>query len=112
MPGKTTLLRQLFSKAQYVLLEDPDIQGRIRSDPRTFLEQVLATWRSFDEFLERKFPEARRKAYYLMAIHEQPPCIHKVEMQQVGEGDGISEGREEGWSEVRLCNLVAQSHHD
>src|ERR1019366_9021482 len=24
--------------------------------------------RSFDEFLERKFPESRRKAYYLMAI--------------------------------------------
>jgi hypothetical protein len=37
--GKTTLLRQLFPKAQYVLLEDPDIQGRIRSDPRTFLEE-------------------------------------------------------------------------
>jgi uncharacterized protein len=38
--GKTTLLRQLFTKAQYVLLEDPDIQGRIRSDPRTFLEEL------------------------------------------------------------------------
>src|SRR5713226_371593 len=38
--GKTTLLRQLFPKAQYVLLEDPDIQGRIRSDPRTFLEEL------------------------------------------------------------------------
>ena len=33
--------------------------------------------RSFDEFLERKFPESRRKAYYLMAIHEQLPRIHK-----------------------------------
>ncbi len=29
--------------------------------------------KSFDEFLERKFPESRRKAYYLMAIHEQLP---------------------------------------
>jgi len=38
--GKTTLLRQLFPKAQYVLLEDPDIQGRVRSDPRTFLEEL------------------------------------------------------------------------
>src|ERR1700746_1981001 len=38
--GKTTLLRQLFPKAQYVLLEDPDIQGRIRNDPRTFLEEL------------------------------------------------------------------------
>src|SRR5246127_1007633 len=38
--GKTTLLRRLFPKAQYVLLEDPDIQGQIRSDPRTFLEEL------------------------------------------------------------------------
>ena len=26
--------------------------------------------KSFDEFLERRFPESRRKAYYLMSIHE------------------------------------------
>src|SRR5271157_5935303 len=38
--GKTTLLRHLFPKAQYVLLEDPDTRGRIRSDPRTFLEEL------------------------------------------------------------------------
>src|SRR5208337_2845324 len=38
--GKTTLLRQLFPKARYVLLEDPDIQGRIRNDPHTFLEEL------------------------------------------------------------------------
>src|SRR6266853_6737836 len=38
--GKTTLLRHLFPTAQYVLLEDPDIQGQIRSDPRTFLEDL------------------------------------------------------------------------
>jgi hypothetical protein len=37
---KTTLLRQLFPKIHYVLLEDPDIQGWIRSDPRTFLEEL------------------------------------------------------------------------
>jgi hypothetical protein len=40
--------------------------------------------RSFDEFLERKFPESRRKAYYLMAIHEQLSRIHKVELQRLG----------------------------
>jgi hypothetical protein len=44
----------------------------------------LAAWRSFDEFLERKFPESRRKAYYLMAIHEHLPRIHEVGLQQVG----------------------------
>jgi uncharacterized protein len=36
--GKTTLLRHLFPRADYVLLEDPDIQARIRSDPRAFLD--------------------------------------------------------------------------
>jgi uncharacterized protein len=41
--GKTTLLRQLFPKIHHVLLEDPDIQGRIRSDPRTFLEELRPT---------------------------------------------------------------------
>ena len=40
--------------------------------------------KSFDEFLERRFPESRRKAYYLMAIHEQlPRQIHR-DLQQVG----------------------------
>ena len=38
--GKTTLLRKPFPMAQYVLLEDPDIQGQIRSGPRTFLEDL------------------------------------------------------------------------
>ncbi len=28
---------------------------------------------SFDDFLERRFPESRRKAYYLMSIHEHLP---------------------------------------
>jgi len=40
--GKTTLLRELFPHAQYVLLEDPDIQLRVRSDTRAFLEELHA----------------------------------------------------------------------
>jgi hypothetical protein len=28
---------------------------------------------SFDDFLTRRFPESRRKAYYLMSIHENLP---------------------------------------
>jgi hypothetical protein len=38
--GKTTLLRAAVPKAQYVLLEDPDIQDRVRRDPRAFLETL------------------------------------------------------------------------
>jgi len=40
--------------------------------------------RSFDEYLERKFPESRRKAYYLMAIHEHLPKIPKPDLKLVG----------------------------
>jgi hypothetical protein len=39
---------------------------------------------SFDEFLERKFPESRRKAYYLMAIHEQLPRQTYRDLRDVG----------------------------
>ncbi len=42
------------------------------------------TVRSFDEFLERKFPESRRKAYYLMAIHEHLTPIRKRELELIG----------------------------
>jgi predicted AAA+ superfamily ATPase len=38
--AKTTLLRSALPRAQYVLLEDPDIQDRIRSDPRAFIESL------------------------------------------------------------------------
>ncbi len=39
---------------------------------------------SFDEFLEKRFPESRRKAYYLMAIHEHLPPRARKKLKQVG----------------------------
>jgi hypothetical protein len=39
---------------------------------------------SFDEFLANRFPESRRKAYYLMAIHENLARIPKHELLKVG----------------------------
>jgi len=44
----------------------------------------LENLKSFDEFLERKFPESRRKAYYLMAIHEHLTPIRKRELELIG----------------------------
>ena len=37
--GKTYLLRRLFPKADYVLLEDPDTLAQVRADPRAFLAE-------------------------------------------------------------------------
>ena len=39
---------------------------------------------SFDEFLAKRFPESRRKAYYLMAIHENLTRIPKHQLRDVG----------------------------
>jgi hypothetical protein len=44
----------------------------------------LEKLKSFDEFLERRFPESRRKAYYLMSIHEHLPAPVKRELKQMG----------------------------
>lgn len=38
--GKTTLLKRLFPKASYYLLEDPDTISRIKADPRAFVEEA------------------------------------------------------------------------
>jgi hypothetical protein len=40
--------------------------------------------KSFDEFLENKFPGSRRKAYYLMSIHEHLPPQARKELKKVG----------------------------
>ena len=38
--GKTMLLRRLFPRASYFLLEDPDVVARLRADPQGFLDAV------------------------------------------------------------------------
>ena len=45
--------------------------------------------KSFDEFLERRFPESRRKAYYLMSIHEHLPPQARRELKEVGWTKGL-----------------------
>ena len=44
----------------------------------------LENLKSFDEFLEKRFPESRRKAYYLLAIHEHLTRVPKQQLREVG----------------------------
>jgi len=44
----------------------------------------LENLKSFDEFLEKRFPESRRKAYYLMAIHENLTRVPKPRLKSIG----------------------------
>ncbi|MFA5362682.1 MAG: ATP-binding protein [Candidatus Omnitrophota bacterium] len=38
--GKTMLLKKLFPKASYYLLEDPDLIDRVKADARSFVEEI------------------------------------------------------------------------
>jgi hypothetical protein len=58
--------------------------GRYLCEVRAGQYWRLDNLRSFDEYLERKFPESRRKAYYLMAIHEHLPKVPKPDLKLVG----------------------------
>jgi hypothetical protein len=39
---------------------------------------------SFDEFLEKRFADSRRKAYYLMTIYEHLTKVSKTQLQEIG----------------------------
>jgi hypothetical protein len=58
--------------------------GRYLCEVRAGQYWRLDNLRSFDEYLETKFPESRRKAYYLMAIHEHLPRVHKADLNSMG----------------------------
>jgi len=58
--------------------------GRYLCEVRAGQYWRIENLKSFDEFLERRFPESRRKAYYLMSIHEHLPKSIRSELKQVG----------------------------
>ena len=58
--------------------------GRYLCEVRAGQYWRLENLKSFDEFLERRFPESRRKAYYLMSIHEHLPPQVRKDLKQVG----------------------------
>ena len=93
-------------RAKFVLAKIDEIlaweQGREAERDTKFVElgrylcEVRAGqyWRvenvkSFDEFLERRFRGSRRKAYYLMSIHENLPPEVRKELKEVGWAKGL-----------------------
>ena len=63
--------------------------GRYLCEVRAGQYWRLESLKCFDEFLERRFPESRRKAYYLMSIHEHLPPQARKELKEVGWAKGI-----------------------
>ncbi len=58
--------------------------GRYLCEVRAGQYWRMENLKSFDEFLERRFPESRRKAYYLMSIHEHIPPEARRNLKEVG----------------------------
>jgi len=63
--------------------------GRYLCELRAGQYWKLEELRSFDEFLERRFPGSRRKAYYLMSIHEHLPPQARKQLKEVGWAKGL-----------------------
>ncbi len=63
--------------------------GRYLCEVRAGQHWRLERLKCFDEFLERRFPESRRKAYYLMSIHEYLPPQARKQLKEVGWAKGI-----------------------
>ena len=58
--------------------------GRYLCEVRAGQYWRIENLKSFDEFLERRFPESRRKAYYLMSIHEHLPPQARKDLKEIG----------------------------
>jgi hypothetical protein len=101
MPVKLNEKRALFvlSKIDEILAWEKRLEtekdtrfvelGRYLCEIRAGQYWRLEKLSSFDDFLERRFPESRRKAYYLMSIHEHLPPEAKRELKQVGWSKGL-----------------------
>src|ERR1700756_5463290 len=63
--------------------------GRYLSEARAGQYWRLEKLKSFDEFLERRFPESRRKAYYLMSIHESLPPQARRQLKEIDWTKGL-----------------------
>src|ERR1039458_10730171 len=50
---------------------------------------ALENLKPFDEFLARRFPGSRTKAYYMMSIHEHLPPQARKDLQKVGWTQGL-----------------------
>jgi hypothetical protein len=63
--------------------------GRYLCEVRAGQYWRLENLNSFDAFLETRFPQSRREAYYLMSIHENLPPQARKELKKVGWAKGI-----------------------
>lgn len=91
--GKTTLLKKLYPKATYVLLEDLDVIARVRADPRGFLDEltlpvILDEIQNTPELLayirSRIDTAPQRKGQWLLTGSQEAPLMQGVSESMAG----------------------------
>ena len=90
--GKTTLLRLLRPKADYRLLEDPDVLSRVKHDPRGFLDDlrlpaILDEIQNAPELLpyvRSRIDAAHRKGQWLLTGSQEAPLMKGVTESMAG----------------------------
>jgi uncharacterized protein len=91
--GKTSLLRRLLPKADYVTLDDPDSVDRARADPRGFLDslalpviidEVQNVPELFGYIRSRIDREPRRKGQWLLTGSQEAPLMRGVAESMAG----------------------------
>ena len=117
MPPELNLKRAVFvlGKIDEILawdkgrLHERDLRfvdlGRYLCEVRAGQYWRLEKMKSFDDFLEKRSPDSRRKAYYLMAIHENRTLTNltRISKQQL---------REIGWTKARELAKVARRERE
>ena len=96
MPPKLNQKRALFvlTKIDEILAWERDKEqerdtrfvdlGKYLCEVRAGQYWRMENLKSFDEFLQRRFPDSRRSAYYYMSIHEHLPPQVRLDLKQVG----------------------------
>ncbi len=91
--GKTTLLRKLFPRADYVLLEDPDVVAQARSDPRgvldrlvcpVILDEIQNVPELFGYIRARIDADPSRKGQWLLTGSQEAPLMQGVSESMAG----------------------------
>ena len=91
--GKTWLLKHLFPKADYVLLEDPDVVTRVRSDPQGFLDgirlpvildEIQQTPELFSYIRSRIDRAPNKKGQWILTGSQESPLMHGVSESMAG----------------------------
>jgi len=91
--GKTCLLRHLYPKASYHLLEDPDVIARLRADPQGFLDavdtpaildEVQNVPEVFAHVRARIDQKARRTGQWLLTGSQEAPLMRGVSESMAG----------------------------